>query len=456
MENRMAIVLAAGKGTRMKSKLHKVLHSLNGLTMIEHVIRAVKDCGADDIVTIVGYQADNVKQVIDGQTKFAYQEEQLGTGHAVQQAEEILGSYSGNTIVVSGDTPLLTPETLKALFEHHEATHAKATILTAFAEDPTGYGRVIRNEKGHVNRIVEQKDANDQEKNVQEINTGTYIFDNQLLFESLKKVNNNNAQGEYYLPDVIQILQSRGEIVSAYMMEDLSEAIGINDRVALAKATELLTQRINEKHMRNGVTFYHPASTYIEVDVEIGSDTVIEGNLSIKGTTHIGHDCFIGQGSEIVDSQLADNVKIRQSVIEESIIGSFSDVGPFGHLRPKSELGQHVHIGNFVEVKKSIIGDNTKAGHLTYIGDAELGKQINVGCGTIFVNYDGKHKHKSIIGDQSFIGSGVSIISPVKVGQRAVLAADSSISEDVPDEALAIARSRQTNKLNYWQKFINK
>lgn len=452
----MAIVLAAGKGTRMKSNLHKVLHSLNGLTMIEHVIRAVNECDMEDIVTIVGYQADNVKEVIEGQTKFAYQEEQLGTGHAVQQAEEILGNYQGNTIVVSGDTPLLTPETLTAVFEHHEATQAKATILTAFADNPTGYGRVIRAENGQVNRIVEQKDANDEEKVVQEINTGTYIFDNQLLFESLKQVNNDNAQGEYYLPDVIQILQDQGETISAYMMDDMTEAIGINDRVALTEATKLLTKRVNEKHMRNGVTFTNADSTYIEVDVEIGSDTIIEGNVYLKGQTKIGNNCFISQGSEIVDSHIADHVKIRQSVIEESEVGSYSDVGPFGHLRPKSILGQHVHIGNFVEVKKSTIGDNTKAGHLTYIGDAELGQQINVGCGTIFVNYDGKHKHISVIGDQSFIGSGVSIISPVNVGKRAILAADSSISEDVPDETLAIARSRQVNMPNYWEKFSNK
>ncbi|UPQ86293.1 bifunctional UDP-N-acetylglucosamine diphosphorylase/glucosamine-1-phosphate N-acetyltransferase GlmU [Ignavigranum ruoffiae] len=456
MKNRFAVILAAGKGTRMKSKIHKVLHSLHGLTMVEHVVRALKGSEMDQIVTIVGYQADKVKEVLADQTEFAFQAEQLGTGHAVQQAEDLLADQEGNTIVVSGDTPLLTAETLKAIFAYHEDSGAKATVLTASAQDPTGYGRVIRDAQGQVSRIVEQKDGNPEELAVQEINTGTYVFDNQSLFKALKQVNNHNAQGEYYLPDVIKILKDQGEKIAAYMMADMDEAIGINDRVALAEANRLMAQRINRKHMRQGVTMVNPESTYIEVDVEIGPDTVIEGNVSLKGQTVIGAEVFIGAGSEIVSSQIADQVAIRQSVIEESIVGQGSDVGPFGHLRPKSHLGEHVHIGNFVEVKKSTIGNHTKAGHLSYIGDAELGQHINVGCGTIFVNYDGKYKHKSVIGDQSFIGSGVSIVSPVQVGQRAVLAAHSSITQDVPDEALAIARSRQTNIANYWTKFINK
>lgn len=456
MKNRFAVILAAGKGTRMKSKLHKVLHALNGLTMIEHVVRAVKETQVDEIVTIVGYQAEKVKETLGETTKFAYQAEQLGTGHAVQQAEAMLANLEGNTLVITGDTPLLTSQTLSQIFEHHEATGAKATVLTAFAEDPTGYGRVIRDDQGNVSHIVEQKDCNPEELMVQEINTGTYIFDNQYLFKALKQVDNNNAQGEYYLPDVVKILKDQNELISAHMMEDMDEAIGINDRVALAEATRLMRIRINERHMRQGVTLFDPATTYIEADVEIGPDTIIEGNVSLKGKTVIGESCYISSGSEIVDSQLGDEVKVRQSVIEESQIGSNSDVGPFGHLRPQSILGSHVHIGNFVEVKKSQIGDYTKAGHLTYIGDAELGQHINVGCGTIFVNYDGKNKHKSTVGDESFIGSGVSIVSPVSIGKRAVLAADSSITEDVPDEALAIARSRQTVISNYWSKFNNK
>ena len=456
MRNRLAVILAAGKGTRMKSSMHKVLHSLNGLTMIEYVVRALKESEIDQIVTIVGYQAEAVKEVLGQETEFAFQAEQLGTGHAVQQAEDLIGNYAGNTLVISGDTPLLTSHTLKAVFDHHEQSGAKATVLTAFAQDPTGYGRVIRRKDQSVSHIVEQKDGNNQELAVQEINTGTYIFDNQTLFETLKLVDNNNAQGEYYLPDVIKILVNQGDKVSAHMMNDMEEAIGINDRVALEEASQLMRKRINQFHMKNGVTLLDVNSTYIEADVVIGQDTIIEGGVSLKGKTTIGSQVFISSGSEIVDSKVSDGVKIRQSVIEESQIGAGSQIGPFAHLRPQAVLGQHVHIGNFVEVKKSTLGDYTKAGHLSYIGDAEIGNNINVGCGTIFVNYDGKYKHKSIIGDESFIGSGVSIVSPVNVGKNTVLAAGSTITQDVPDESLAIARSRQTNIKNYWSRFKNK
>lgn len=456
MSKRMAVVLAAGKGTRMQSSKHKVLHELNGLSMVEHVIRVLKQANVDRIVTIVGYQAENVQNVLGDSSEYAYQEEQLGTGHAVQQAEDLIGSQAGHTLVVSGDTPLLTPQTLKAVFDLHEQSQAKATILTAFAQDPTGYGRVIRQDDDTVSHIVEQKDANTQEQAVQEINTGTYIFDNEALFEALKSVDNQNAQGEYYLPDVIKILKAQGEIISAYMMQDMTEAIGINDRVALSEATAILTKRINTMHMRNGVTIVNPGSTYIEVDVTIEPDTILEGNVTLKGQTTIGESCFISSGTEIVDSTIGDRVIIRQSVIESSIVGNGSDLGPFAHLRPHAELKENVHIGNFVEVKKSTLGKGTKAGHLSYIGDAQLGENINVGCGTIFVNYDGKYKHQSTIGDNTFIGSGVSIVSPVNVGKNVVLAAGSTITKDVSEGSLGIARARQENKVNYWSKFINK
>lgn len=456
MSKRMAIVLAAGKGTRMKSNKHKVLHELNGFSMVEHVIRALKSTNVDRIVSIVGYQAENVKNVLGEVSEYAYQEEQLGTGHAVQQAEDLIGSEEGHTLVISGDTPLLTAHTLDAVFDLHEKTQAKATVLTAFAQDPTGYGRVIRQEDDSVSHIVEQKDANQQEQAVQEINTGTYIFENKALFEALKSVDNDNAQGEYYLPDVIKILKKEDQVISAFMMDDMTEAIGINDRVALSEATRILSHRINEMHMRNGVTFVNPQSTYIEADVTIGSDTVIEGNVSLKGQTKIGRNCVITAGSEIVDSEIGDHVLIRQSVIESSKVGLKSNIGPFAHLRPHAELKEGVHIGNFVEVKKSTLGQGTKAGHLSYIGDAQLGENINVGCGTIFANYDGKYKHQSIIGDNSFIGSGVSIVSPVNVGKNVVLAAGSTITKDVSEGSLGVARARQENRENYWSKFINK
>ena len=456
MGNRMAIVLAAGKGTRMRSDLYKVLHTVCGLPMVEHVIRAVKQSGVTQVVSIVGHGAEQVKEVLQGASQYALQREQLGTGHAVLQAKDLLGNQDGNTLVICGDTPLLTSDTLTELFAYHEQSGARATILTALADNPTGYGRVIRSASGDVLKIVEQKDASPEELAVQEINTGTYVFDNQALFSALSQVTNENAQGEYYLPDVIEIMKSQGDAVSAHIMSDMNEALGVNDRVALAQATDLMSRRINERHMRNGVTLIKPDTTYIEVDVEIQSDTVVEPGVVLKGRTQIGSKCFIGAQTEIVESVIADNVSITQSVIEHSTVQSGTSIGPFAHLRPNSQLGHNVHVGNFVEVKNSTLGDGTKAGHLTYVGDSDLGQDINLGCGTIFVNYDGKHKHRSKVGDQAFIGCNANIVSPVEIGARAFIAAGSTITKDVPEEALAISREAQQNIPNYWQKFNKK
>ena len=456
MGNRMAIVLAAGKGTRMRSDLYKVLHTVCGLPMVEHVIRAVKQSGVTQVVSIVGHGAEQVKEVLQDASQYALQREQLGTGHAVLQAKDLLGNQEGNTLVICGDTPLLTGDTLTELFAYHEQSGARATILTALADDPTGYGRVIRSASGDVLKIVEQKDASPEELAVQEINTGTYVFDNQALFSALSQVTNENAQGEYYLPDVIEIMKSQGDAVSAHIMSDMNEALGVNDRVALAQATDLMSRRINERHMRNGVTLIKPDTTYIEVDVEIQSDTVVEPGVVLKGRTQIGSKCFIGAQTEIVESVIADNVSITQSVIEHSTVQSGTSIGPFAHLRPNSQLGHNVHVGNFVEVKNSTLGDGTKAGHLTYVGDSDLGQDINLGCGTIFVNYDGKHKHRSKVGDQAFIGCNANIVSPVEIGARAFIAAGSTITKDVPEEALAISREAQQNIPNYWQKFNKK
>lgn len=456
MGNRMAIVLAAGKGTRMRSDLYKVLHTVCGLPMVEHVIRAVKQSGVTQVVSIVGHGAEQVKEVLQGASQYALQREQLGTGHAVLQAKDLLGNQDGNTLVICGDTPLLTGDTLTELFAYHEQSGARATILTALADDPTGYGRVIRSASGDVLKIVEQKDASPEELAVQEINTGTYVFDNQALFSALSQVTNENAQGEYYLPDVIEIMKSQGDAVSAHIMSDMNEVLGVNDRVALAQATDLMSRRINERHMRNGVTLIKPDTTYIEVDVEIQSDTVVEPGVVLKGRTQIGSKCFIGAQTEIVESVIADNVSITQSVIEHSTVQSGTSIGPFAHLRPNSQLGHNVHVGNFVEVKNSTLGDGTKAGHLTYVGDSDLGQDINLGCGTIFVNYDGKHKHRSKVGDQAFIGCNANIVSPVEIGARAFIAAGSTITKDVPEEALAISREAQQNIPNYWQKFNKK
>ncbi|MDU5435658.1 MAG: bifunctional UDP-N-acetylglucosamine diphosphorylase/glucosamine-1-phosphate N-acetyltransferase GlmU, partial [Enterococcus faecalis] len=355
-------------------------------------------------------------------------------------------------LVITGDTPLLTAETLKNLFDYHQGKNASATILTAHAEDPTGYGRIIRDHVGIVERIVEQKDASEEEARVQEINTGTFCFDNESLFEALAKTDTNNTQGEYYLTDIIEILKKEGKAVAAYQMADFDEAMGVNDRVALSTANKIMHRRLNEMHMRNGVTFIDPDTTYIDEGVVIGSDTVIEAGVTIKGKTVIGEDCLIGAHSEIVDSHIGNQVVVKQSVIEESVVREGADVGPYAHLRPKADVGANVHIGNFVEVKNATIDEGTKVGHLTYVGDATLGKDINVGCGVVFVNYDGKNKHQTVVGDHAFIGSATNIVAPVTIGDHAVTAAGSTITEDVPSEDLAIARARQVNKEGYAKK----
>lgn len=456
MEKRLAVVLAAGKGTRMKSELYKVLHTINGISMVEHVLRAVQQSNVERIVTIVGHGAETVRDVLADHSEFALQEDQLGTGHAVLQAKDLLKDEEGSTLVICGDTPLFSAETLNQLFEFHEESNAKGTILTAIAEDPAGYGRVVRQSDKEVSRIVEQKDANKEEQAITEINTGTYVFNNKALFEALDKVGNENAQGEYYLPDVISIMKEAGDTVKAFTMDNFDEAIGVNDRIALAEATRLMTKRINEKHMRNGVTFVNPTATYIEADVEIGQDTLIESGVSLKGNTKIGSHSTIGSNSEIISSNIADHVEIRQSVLEFANVEENVTVGPFAHLRAKSVLKEGAHIGNFVEVKNSVVGKNSKAGHLTYIGDADIGTDVNVGCGTVFVNYDGKNKFRSTIGNDVFIGSGSNIVAPVTVGDRAIIAAGSTVNSDVPEEALAIARSRQEIKDKYWKRFKDK
>lgn len=452
MDARYAIILAAGKGTRMKSKLYKVLHPVSGQPMVEHIINRVSETNPDQIITIVGHGAEQVKAQLGERSEYALQAEQLGTGHAVLQAASFLQGKEGTTLVISGDTPLLTTETLNNLFEYHQGKNASATILTAQAEDPTGYGRIIRDHIGIVEKIVEQKDTTPEEALVQEINTGTYCFDNQALFEALNKVGTDNAQGEYYLTDIIEILKDAGKTVAAYQTEDFDESMGVNDRIALAKANELMRQRINKMHMVNGVSFVDPATTYIDAGVEIGSDTVIEAGVQLQGKTVIGSDCVIGAHSRIVDSVIEDHVVVEHSVIEKSLVKSHADVGPFAHLRPKSEIGEGVHIGNFVEVKNAEIGKNTKVGHLTYVGDATLGEEINVGCGVVFVNYDGKNKHRTTIGDHSFIGSNANIIAPVEIAKNTSVAAGSTITEDIPEYAMAIARARQVNKEEYAKK----
>ncbi len=452
MESRYAIILAAGKGTRMKSKLYKVLHPVCGKPMVEHIMNRVTELAPTQIVTIVGHGADLVKEQLGERSEYALQAEQLGTGHAVLQAAPFLQGKKGTTLVISGDTPLLTSETLERLFEYHEGKHASATILTAHAEDPTGYGRIIRDRVGIVEKIVEQKDASVSEVQVQEINTGTYCFDNELLFEALNQIDTNNAQGEYYLTDIIEILKKADHTVAAYQTENFEESIGVNDRIALAEANRIMRNRINTEHMRNGVSFIDPNSTYIEAGIKIGAETIIEPGVYLKGQTTIGEGCFISGQTQIIDSTIGDHVKVYSSVIEESTVRDHVDIGPFAHLRPQAEVHEHAHIGNFVEIKKAVVGEHTKVGHLTYVGDATLGKEINVGCGVVFVNYDGKHKHHTTVGDHAFIGSASNLVGPVTLGENAVVAAGSTITMNIPDNGMGIARARQENKEDFAKK----
>ncbi|ARQ08042.1 bifunctional UDP-N-acetylglucosamine diphosphorylase/glucosamine-1-phosphate N-acetyltransferase GlmU [Macrococcoides canis] len=449
---RQAVILAAGKGTRMKSKLHKVLHPVCGKPMVQHVIDNIKKADVKEIVTIVGYGAEDVKAALQDQSLFSMQSEQLGTAHAVQMAAEHLEGKQGTTIVICGDTPLISEETIAGFIAHHETTGAKATILSAKTNTPFGYGRIIRDTHGAVERIVEEKDASIEEKLVNEVSSGTFCFDNALLFELLGQVDNNNAQGEYYLPDVIKLLRQRNELVEAYITEDFSETLGINDRYNLSIAEQTLRLRINKQHMMNGVTIIDPLTTYIESDVVIGSDTVIEPNVMLKGDTQIGNDVIVTSGSTIADSKIADGVTVKHSVIAESEVGEHTTIGPFAQLRPGSILGTDVKIGNFVEIKKAKLDDEAKVSHLSYIGDAEIGARTNIGCGAITVNYDGKNKFKTIVGKDAFIGCNSNLVAPVTIGDASFIAAGSTITDDVPEKSLALGRARQTTKDGYYNK----
>ncbi|MGW9128191.1 bifunctional UDP-N-acetylglucosamine diphosphorylase/glucosamine-1-phosphate N-acetyltransferase GlmU [Paenibacillus chitinolyticus] len=452
----MAIVLAAGQGKRMKSKLYKVLHSVCGKPMVGHVLDTLEHIQTEKTIVIVGHGAEAVKGYLGDRAEYALQEQQLGTGHAVLQAKDVIGGEDGVTFVVCGDTPLVRPETLEKMLHLHKEKGAAGTILTAEMTDATGYGRIIRGEGGLVDRIVEQKDCSPEEAAVREINTGTYCFDNRKLFEALENVKNENAQGEYYLTDVVGILKNAGEIVEAYCTPDEAEAIGVNDRIALSEAETLMRQRINRGHMVGGVTFIDPSQTYIEKDVVIGPDTILYPGTTLRGKTVIGSECVIGPNTEICHSTLGDEVTVKQSVLQEAKIGSHANVGPFAYLRPGTDLGEHVKIGDFVEIKNAKLGEGSKVSHLSYVGDAVIGKNVNFGCGAITVNYDGFNKSLTEVGDDAFIGSNVNLIAPVKVGDGAYVVAGSTITHNVEDNDLAIARERQTNKKGYADRIRSK
>ena len=413
MGNIISVVMAAGKGTRMKTNKSKVVHKIYGRELVNRVIDTAEKVGSDEIICIVGHQKESVMDAIGNRAKFAIQEDLLGTGHALMQAVPYLEGKRGKVLILYGDVPLIREETLRALIKRSEDNSEYATVITAMYDNPTGYGRIIRDVDGRVIEIVEEKDATEEQRKIKEINSGIYCFDIEELLEAIKEIKPNNAQGEYYLTDVIKIMSEKGLKTGALIVEDNTEILGVNDRIQLELLTRVLRMRINMEHMREGVTIEDSNCTYIYDDVKIGKDTVIHPNTTIKSGVVIGENC---------------------------------EIGPNAYIREGCVLDDNVKIGSFVEIKKTKVGKGSKVPHLSYIGDCEIGKNVNIGCGTITCNYDGAEKHKTKIGDDSFIGSNVNLVAPVNIGKNVVIAAGSTITEDVPSNALSIARERQINK----------
>ena len=409
----MAIIMAAGKGTRMKSKNSKLVQKIYGKEMVKRAVENAKKAGVDDVVAVVGYQKEQVMNVLGDTVKYAIQEDMLGTGHAVMQAAKYLEGKKGRVLVLNGDVPILRPETINRLLDKSIDNKEAATLLTAIYDDPFGYGRIIRDEGGNIEGIVEEKDATDEQKEINEINAGIYCFDIEALLDALKEIKPNNSQGEYYLTDVIEIIGNKGLKTGAVIVEDNTEILGVNDRMQLQLVTKILQHRINSELMMSGVTIEDINSTYIYDDVKIGMDTVIHPNTTIKSDVEIGEDC---------------------------------EIGPNSYIREGCRIANKVKIGSFVEIKKAIIEEGTKVPHLSYMGDCEIGSGTNIGCGSITCNYDGFKKSKTIIGKDCFVGSNVNFVAPVTIGDNVLVAAGSTVTEDAPADSLVIARERQTNK----------
>ncbi len=439
-----AVILAAGQGTRMKSQLPKVLHPVAGQPMICSPVRLCRELGCDKTVLVIGHGADQVRQTLTSEpVLFTLQDQQLGTGHALLCAESQLQNFSGTLLLLCGDVPLLRRETLERLLAYHAEQQAAVTVLTAEMENPQGYGRVVRDGEA-VLRIVEEKDASAKEKTIREINTGIYAFEAPLVFEALRSVGRDNAQGEYYLTDVLEIARQQGRTVRAISVVDPDEPMGINDRVQLAEANTILRRRINEKQMRAGVTLLDPATTYIDPEVEIGPDSVLHPGVHLRGTTRLGGHCIVEPGVIVTDCTIGDGAHLKAgSVLTESTLGTHCAIGPMAHLRPGTVLAGHNKLGNFVETKKAILAEKAQASHLTYLGDTEIGRNVNIGCGTITCNYDGVNKHKTIIEDDVFVGSDTQFVAPVKIGRNSLIAAGSTITKDVPPDSLALSRTEQ-------------
>ena len=440
-----ALILAAGMGTRMKSSLPKVLHTVNGISMIEQVIRLCRAAGCSDVAAITGFQGALVRETVGDGISYVEQKEQLGTGHAVMQAADYLKNHTGYVLVICGDTPLLRAETIRRLIDECREAKAAAAVLTAVMDDPFGYGRVLRDDAGHMTRIVEQKDGTPDELAVREINTGTYCFEISSLIAALPKLNCQNAQGEYYLTDVFEILIQSGQIVLPIVAPDADETMGVNSRAQLAAASAILRRRKAEALMADGVTLIDPAAVYIEQDVEIGRDTVIYPGTILQGKVIIGQNCVIGPDTQLTNVRCGNGNRLNRVYAHDCTMGDDNEIGPFVHIRPDTKLANGVKIGNFVEVKNSNVGNGTKLPHLIYCGDSDLGEAVNFGCGTVTVNFDGKEKHRCQIDDHAFIGCNTNLVAPVHIGERAFTAAGSTITKDVPAKALSVARAKQKN-----------
>jgi bifunctional UDP-N-acetylglucosamine pyrophosphorylase/glucosamine-1-phosphate N-acetyltransferase len=454
MSDLHVVILAAGKGRRMHSRVAKVLHRVGGRTLVGHALGAARALEATSLTVVVGHLAEQVTAALEGEpgVRFVRQAEQLGTAHALLQTAPLFDGVTGRLLLLSGDVPLLRPETLRRLLEAHAAAGAAATVLTAMATRPYGYGRIVRS-GGRIARIVEERDASAAERKIKEINAGVYVFELAPLFPAMRKIAASNAQGEYYLTDLVGLYRRRHLAVETVVLEDTTEIRGINSRIELAEVAALVRQGKNEELMGRGVTIVDPATTYIEQDVEVGADTVIHPGVHLEGRTRVGAACEIHAGVRIVDSTIGDRVVVNNyCVITESTVATAARVGPFAHIRPGSEVGHDARVGNFVELKKTVLGEGSKANHLAYLGDATIGDHVNVGAGTITCNYDGVRKNQTVIEDGAFIGSDSQLVAPVRVGAGAYVAAGSSITKDVPPGALAIARARQENKEGYADK----
>lgn len=453
------IILAAGEGTRMKSNTSKVLHKICNRTILSYIIDCVKSVNMDEIMVIVGNNEEEVKKTFSEDIVYIRQyigkEYPYGTGYAVKLAENRINDED-NILVLTADVPLITEKTIKNLIDSHINNKSDATVLSALFENPSGYGRIIKDDNGNFEKIIEHKDCNSEELLVKEINSGITIFNGGKLKYALNKLNTNNAKGELYITDVFEILHRENSKISTYILDDNHEIMGINTKIQLSEVEMVMRRRINNEHMLNGVIMENPDTITIEKDVKIGRDTIIEQNVKILGNTIIGENSVIGMNSKIENSVIGNNVIIQASYIEKSVIEDSVDIGPFARIRPNSNIKQKVHIGNFVEVKNAVIDEETKAGHLAYIGDADLGKRINVSCGVIFANYDGKNKFRSKVGDDAFIGSNVNIISPVEIENKGFLAAGSTITKKVEEGQLAIERSEQKNVDGYYNKKLKK